>query len=517
MSIDEPVERGRSPHRTVDRRDHLRPNRHRTGARGRRPGLSDVWYCPVGSGTADGIGLHTLAISNLSTEPAIANVDLVDDQGAGPGLRIDLEPLSSELLDLSTLDTAAAVGAIVEIVGGQGAVGHQVATAQGTVDAPCGTETSDHWYFADGVTTRDARNLIVLLNPFSQDVVFNVEFQTVDRTRKPDPLQAAVVPGRSVRVIDVGEYVSREPHVATSITTVQGRLAVERLQVFDGQLGPIGASLTAAIDGPQLQWYLPAGRVNDGGDQRLTLYNPSDTIAEVDVSFDLANPDDRAAFGLVPIEVTVAPGRLALVDLVAEAVRTGLPFPAEFGITVQSTNGVGVVVERWQVTPKIDTSLIGAGGTEASSTAADANPADQTELAPADGLDAAVPAPDVVGATATSGVGVSAGSSVLADRWFVPWSPIGQGSETIVTVDSPQGGIVSIQLMVAGELLPPIRASIPAQGRVQIPIAGPVAQAPMLVSADSPIAAEVQFVSPEGRLQVVTGIPVVGALGGEGP
>ncbi len=487
--------------------------------------LSTVWFCPVGSGSPEGIGLHTLALSNVGDTDAVATINLLNGEGAGPSARIDLGPRSTETFDVADLDQSNLVGAVVEIVGGQGVVGHSVATNRGVTQGPCGTQTSDSWYFADGTTTRDSSQFLVLLNPFSQDVVFDVEFQTTTRTRVPEDLQAAVVPGRSVRLINVGDYVSREPNVATTITTVQGRLAVERLQFFDGQLGPEGVALTAASIAPRTEWYLPAGRVHEGGDQRVTLFNPGDTSADFDLEFDLADPADRASYGLVPVEITIAAGRLAVIDLVAELNRAGYPLPAEVGITLRSTNGVGVVAERWQVTPKIDTSLIGAGGTNASIAFGRRAPMPASVLRrfqdgeDVESQDNAIPDPTIepdetvgptlVQPTAIAGVGISHGSSVLSDNWIVPWVTIGTGEETVLVVSAPADALVEVQLMVAGELLPPVRASVPAGGRVQIPLRGPVSEAAVIATANAPVAVEVQIVSIDGRLGVVAGVPAV--------
>lgn len=483
------------------------------------PAISTVWFCPVGSGSPEGIGLHMLALANIGESDAVATVNLLNGSGPGPSVRIDLPARSTEQLDVAELDTSNLVGAVVEIVGGQGVVGHTVATNRGVVEAPCGTATSDSWYFADGTTTRDSSQFLVLLNPFSQDVVFDVEFQTTERTRVPDELQAAVVRGRSVRLINVGDYVSREAHVATSITTVQGRLAVERLQFFDGQLGPAGVALSSAAIEPRSFWAFPAGRLHEGGDQRVTLFNPGDTVAEFDLEFVLSDPAERASYGLVPVEVTVTGGRLAVIDLVEELDRAGYPLPADVGITLRSTNGVGVVAERWQVTPKVDTSLIGAGGTNAAigfgrsvilprfqdgedvESPENAIP-DPTLEQPED------PATALLGPTATTGVGVSHGVSVASDRWVVPWVTIGENGESTLVVTADEPALVEVQLMVAGQLLAPSRTSVVAEGRSQITLDGPVANATVIVTADSRVAVEVQVVA-EGRLGVVPGVPLL--------
>ena len=68
--------------------------------------------------------------------------------------------------------------------------------------------------------------------------------------------------------------------------------------------------------------------------------------------------------------------------------------------------------------------------------------------------------------------------------------------------------LVEVQLMVAGQLLPASRTSVVAEGLSQIVLAGPVPNATVIVTADSPVAVEVQVVS-EGRLAVVPGVPML--------
>ncbi len=488
--------------------------------------LSNVWFCPVGSGSADGYATHQLNISNLGDEPAVANIDLMTDAGPGSGLRVEIEALSSETVDLPALDQAMWLGATVEIVDGQGVVGHTVTTAQGVAQGPCATSTSSSWYFADGQTTRDSSEYLALLNPFAEDVVFSMSFQTAGRTREPEDLKAAVVPGRSVRVIDVGQYVSREAHVATSIQTVRGQLAVERLQLADGALGPVGASLQLGIVAPSRSWILPAGRVHAGGDQRLVIYNPGLDLAEVDIEFDLA-PSDRSSYGLVPVEAVIQPGRFTIVDLAATLTQAGLPLPYEFGLRVVSANDVPVVVERWQVTPAVDQTLIGAGGTDARivgpsltgwrrrQTDTDPNEIPEEEVPPVAAAAAPLSQP-----TATSGIAASGGSWVLADTWVVAWLSLTpnvvptvtgsvDGAYNALVVTGPAGASVEVSLIVAGEALPAAQATIPDAGWISFPVPALVSGAPVRVEADQPITVEAMIVGLDGRLSVVPAIPVV--------
>ncbi len=484
--------------------------------------LSNVWFCPVGSGSADGYATHQLDITNLGDQRAVANIDLMTDAGPGSGLRVVLDPLSSETIALPALDQATWLGATVEIVSGQGVVGHTVTTAQGVAQGPCATATSSSWYFADGVTTRDSSEYLALLNPFAEDVVFSMSFQTSGRTRSPEDLKAAVVPGRSVRVIDVGQYVSREAHVATSIQTVRGQLAVERLQLANGALGPVGASLQLGVSSPSRSWTFPAGRVHLGADQRMVIFNPGSDPAEVDIEFDLA-PADRASYGLVPVEAVVQPGRFTVVDLEAILTQAGLPLPYEFGVRVLSANDVPVVAERWQVTPSVDQSLIGAGGTDARivgpslpgwrgrQTDTDPDEIPEEEAPPAAATAAPLSQPSAV-----SGLATSAGSPIVARSWVVAWLSLTaspgeavEGAGNALVVTGPAGATVEVSLIVAGETLPATRATLPEAGWISLPVPALVTGAPLRVEADQPVVVEAMLVSPEGRLSIVPAIPVI--------
>lgn len=350
--------------------------------------LSSVWYCPVGS-AGGGYGEHTVEVVNVGRDAAVATVSVLTDQGPGPSIRLDLGPGTRRRVALAELETATAAGAVVEFVDGQGAVDHVVATPQGEARGVCATGASDQWHFAGGATTRDATYRLALLNPFPEDAVFDVRFETAGRSRTPSALQGAIVPAGSVRVIEVhaADVVAREAAVATTVTLRRGRVVAERLQTFDGALGPVGAALELGAPSPSLETWFPAGRIHEAGDQRLVLYNPGGTVAELDVSLQPFDPALAAAYGLVPLEVSVGPGRFEVVDLRETAQQLGLPLPFEAGVHVASVNGVPVVGERWSLSPPVDTEAIGAGGTELSEADRAEEPAAEAE-APAAGEEA---------------------------------------------------------------------------------------------------------------------------------
>lgn len=491
------------------------------------PRLSSTWFCPVGSSMSGGYANHRVAVSNVGSEPTLVTVDALTAAGPGPGLRFELAPMSTEFIivgsdlvertvdDDGNTDTppipnplGEAVGVAVEFVGGEGVVGHQVNTPQGTAEGPCSSEASNQWFFASGSTTRDANDFIVLMNPSLDDVVFQAEFQIDGRTRTPGDLQAGVVPARSVRVIDVGEFVAREELVAASITTVDGLLVAERLQTFDGQLGPRGAALQLGVIDPATEWAFPAGRITADGDSVIVVNNPGTEIVEVDVLLDPLDPEDRQFFGLVAIPLTINPGRSAQYDLADLAAQVSIPLPYELGVRINSVNGEPFVAERWQLVPGIDRSLIGAGG------------ADARVVPQQDGDDSEIPVEDEEPtvetdviydqADPTRGAAISRGAELPASRWVIPWVSLDQNNGTVIVVSgagAEADADVEARAMVGGTLQTPVRATVTPDGRAILVINGAVDGAPIIVTSTEDVWVEAQVSRPDERFDVVPAVP----------
>src|SRR5690606_5377635 len=105
-----------------------------------------------------------------------------------------------------------------------------------------------------------------------------------------------VVPGRSLVAVDVCAVdVCRHDQVATSIVARAGRLVVDRIQTFDGTEGPAGLAVTLAAPSPAPLWFLPDGFKTEGLAETVTVYNPGDVRAEVDVELVVEPSEDPAA------------------------------------------------------------------------------------------------------------------------------------------------------------------------------------------------------------------------------
>src|SRR5206468_1601291 len=114
------------------------------------------------------------------------------------------------------------------------AVERRVTGKFGTGSSACASAPSTSWYVPSGSSTKDAALRYAVFNPFPQDAVVDIAFQTSDGSRVPPELQALPVPGRTVRIVDVSTIVPRLAQLAGSVIARQGQVVVDELQAFDG-------------------------------------------------------------------------------------------------------------------------------------------------------------------------------------------------------------------------------------------------------------------------------------------
>jgi hypothetical protein len=244
-------------------------------------------------------------------------------------------------LRLGDLVPAPLVAALVEAAGGPVAVEHRVTGPHGVDVGPCASASAPVWHLASGATTRDAREVVVLFNPFPTDAIVDITFDTDAGSREPVRFQGFPVAAGTVVGVDIGDDVAREPQVSATLRTRAGRVVAERLQEFDGSLGPEGLAVALGVPQPSTTWAFPDGMVDDTRTERIVVYNPGDERAEVEVQV-LPTGDERAP-APQPFGLSVRAGTFAVVDYGAEdRVVPGV----EHATLVRSTNGVPVVAER---------------------------------------------------------------------------------------------------------------------------------------------------------------------------
>jgi hypothetical protein len=289
-----------------------------------------TFYCAAGTGVPDGMADHTVVVVNTGDVPVAARVtlyggDLVgapvdaagDDvsdgaapDGGAPGIGVgptggELAPVHDLIVlpagraavRLGDLLEAPFVAAVVEVEGGPAVVEHEVAGPHGRDAGPCATRAGTDWHLAWGATTREAREVVVVFNPFPSHASIDAVFRVEGGGREPVRFQGVPVPAGRVVALDVGAEVRREHHVAATIRTRRGHVIAERLQSFDGTDGPAGLAVALASPEPATTWAFAAGEVSEAAAPIVAVYNPGEERAEVEVA---VLPDGWADGGAPP-------------------------------------------------------------------------------------------------------------------------------------------------------------------------------------------------------------------------
>ena len=256
--------------------------------------------------------------------------------------RIEIGPRSRARLALTDLVTAPIASALVESVGGGLVVEHEVSSIHGIDAKPCATGASDEWHFAWGTTAREARELLVLFNPFPDDAIVEGVFSTEDTIREPGRFAGGlVVPGRSTVGIDLGDDVTRRDEVAASLTTRTGRLIVDRIVRVNEDGGDRGLTVQLGVTEPQRTWVFPDGIASEDFREQFVVYNPTEELAEVEIDLRVERPEENGI--PAPVELSIAPGSHATVDMNEDG---RLPVGVPHSAVVRSANDVPVVAER---------------------------------------------------------------------------------------------------------------------------------------------------------------------------
>ncbi len=297
---------------------------------------SSAWYCP-GAPATGAAGDASVVIANAGSRRLTGTVTVYPDRGESRRAPISVGAAGRTSVRLADVVSAPFASALVELDGGE-AVAEIVATSPlGESVSPCASSASSSWYFAEGVTTRDASEVLLALNPFPDDAVVDVVFSTEEGIVSPQALTGLLVRGQALTSINVGDFVQRRETVSATLTARTGRLVVGRVQTFDGTTGRKGISvaLGSAALGPI--WYFPEGLVADGQSERFHIYNPSRTEAQVELALALDSGEAE------PLRLTV-PRESRLTVVAAEESR--IPKGVPHAVTVRSLEGPDVVVER---------------------------------------------------------------------------------------------------------------------------------------------------------------------------
>lgn len=344
--------------------------------------LSSTWFCAGGTATTDDpFANHLVDVLNPTDGPIDVTLTVYageiappaeevdpedlgdgdsDDEDTGgtgeptttaapaddPALVVEtftLEPYSRWQSPLTDFVQAPIASALVEGSGGL-VVEHEVVSVHGRDAKPCATSGSTEWHFAWGDTSADARELLVFFNPFPDDAIIDGVFSTTDGTREPVRFEGFVVPARGTVAVDLGDDVTRRDQVAATLRVRPGgRVVVDRVLRLNGEGDGRGLTVQTGVPEPQGTWVYTDGFVSDAISEEIIVYNPTEELAEVDVSFAVDKPEENPA--PAPVLLSLPPGEYERLDVGSVE---GLPAGVAHRATVRSANGVPIVSERVQ-------------------------------------------------------------------------------------------------------------------------------------------------------------------------
>jgi hypothetical protein len=286
---------------------------------------------------AGALGEGSVVLANAGGRRLTGSVNVFPDKGESHRVPITLSPASRVSVRLADVVTSSFASAVIELDGGEAVAESLVTGPVGDSVSSCASSASSSWYFAEGVTTRDAADVLLALNPFPDDAVVDVTFSTEEGIVTPQALTGLLVKGQALTSINVGEFVQRRESVSVSFVARTGRLVVGRMQTFDGSVGRRGISIGLGAAAPGPVWYFPEGLVAEGLNERFQVYNPGATEAQVDLSLALETGEAE------PLRLTI-PRQSRLTVVAADESR--IPKNVPHAVTVRSVDGPEVVVER---------------------------------------------------------------------------------------------------------------------------------------------------------------------------
>jgi hypothetical protein len=411
---------------------------------GARPGArSSAWFCTGATAADDAAANGSIVVANAGSRPLSGTVTVIPSEGDPRQVNLSVMARGRSVVRLTDVVTAPYASALVELDGGEAAVELDASGPLGATVSPCASAASTAWYLAEGVTTKDAVEVITLFNPFPEDAVVDMVFHTEEGEVTPQALTGLSVKGQGMAAINVGDHVQRRESVSARITARAGRLVAARLQTFDGSANRKGVAVTLAAAAPGDRWYFPEGFLAEGLTERFQLFNPSPREARAELELTL---EQGAA---EPIVLTVPPESRVTLTANDEA---RIPKSVAHAVTVRSTNDVPLVVERT--------------------------------------IDAAAP-------NARSGLAITLGARVAAQRWIAAAGQADDSSDAWLVLQNPGGRASRITVTLLDDgvaTVPPAfrGVEVGARQRRALRLTDTVRKGPtaLLVTSDQPVVVE---------------------------
>src|SRR5690606_6434740 len=158
-----------------------------------------------------------LLLTNVADDARTGSVTIVGTDGPLVTTDVEVPARGRTQLDLADLvEEPGPVASLVELDGGGVGAAVLVGGLHGTTVASCASEPAGTWHLPAAATRLDARAVLHLFNPFSDDAI--VEISLTDRT-PPAGFEALPVPARSVVSLELTDVITVRPQFGTTVRT----------------------------------------------------------------------------------------------------------------------------------------------------------------------------------------------------------------------------------------------------------------------------------------------------------
>lgn len=297
------------------------------------PASSGTWYCPATSGPEE---QATVSVAAVGDEPSVVTVVRYADGATTDDAPVQVAP--GDQLDVSLGPGEANRPVAVRWRQGPAAVAWRGEGADPAA-GPCEPAPAPRWYVTGFETNRGSTSRLHLFNPFTEAAVARLVFGTPEGREALVIAESIVVPAATATVVDLAEF---EPEIADLAVTVEvrsGRLVAQGEVALDppgDQPGPRGRALLPGVPEPRLEWAWAFSRADDASQSWLSVYNPHDREAAVEIRVSDPLPDSTTLLG----EQSVPAGGVLRIDL------AGASAQPEFAVGVVGVNDAPVVVAR---------------------------------------------------------------------------------------------------------------------------------------------------------------------------
>jgi len=297
----------------------------------------------LAEGVSNGFFDTRFAIANANTTAARVLLTFVDSAGTTTRQFVLVPARSRATVEASDIDTLAGASFATTLESDQMVVLDRLMSWTGKTGYAAHMETAverpaTKWYLAEGATHGAFDLFYLIMNPSQQAAALQVRYL---RPAGKAPIVKTYTVGAGSRFtiwVDQEDAALSATDVSAEITSTNGvPVIVERSMYLNGSKAFKGGHNSAGVTAPATSWFLAEGATGNMFSMYVLLANPNAQAASLRVTY------LRSSGAPIVKTYSVAANSRQTVSVAQEDPALA---DAVLSVKVESTNGVGVIVER---------------------------------------------------------------------------------------------------------------------------------------------------------------------------